>query len=109
MAETVRYVAVSMTGFAVEWGWAVGESIMIPHLLARPLRLSPAVAGLIYCVNPVFSFLIAPVVGRRADAPRALAPVPGRREDAEHQLLQRGALHLAAAAGRGRGFYTHMA
>ena len=44
--SAVRLLCVSLTGFAVEWGWAVGESVMIPHLLARPLALAPSVAGL---------------------------------------------------------------
>ena len=72
--SAVRLLCVSLTGFAVEWGWAVGESVMIPHLLARPLALAPSVAGLIYTVNPIFSFIITPLVGRRADGSRALAP-----------------------------------
>jgi solute carrier family 45 protein 1/2/4 len=72
--SAVRLLCVSLTGFAVEWGWAVGESVMIPHLLARPLALAPSVAGLIYTVNPIFSFLITPLVGRGADGSRALSP-----------------------------------
>ena len=56
---------VSMSGFAVECGWAVGEAIMIPHLLG--LHLSTSVAGLIYLVNPIFSVFLATYVGRWSD------------------------------------------
>ena len=54
-----------MSGFAVECGWAIGEAIMIPHLLG--LRLSAALAGLIYLVNPIFSVVLATLVGNWSD------------------------------------------
>ena len=56
-----------MTGFAVEFGWAVGESISVPHLLSPPLSLSPATAGLIYIINPLVSIVAGPVIGNRSD------------------------------------------
>ena len=98
---TVRDVAVSLTGFAVEWGWAVGESVMLPHLLARPLSLSPSVAGLIYTVNPVFSFLLTPCVGRSADASRALAPEARRARAFRNRRRLVVALAGVAVAGVG--------
>ena len=62
---TDRSCCVSMSGFAVECGWAIGEAIMIPHLLG--LRLSAALAGLIYLVNPIFSVVLATLVGNWSD------------------------------------------
>ena len=60
MRERLRGVAISLTGLAVEFGWAVGESIMLPHLLAPPLSVAPAVAGLVFAINPVLSFGASP-------------------------------------------------
>ena len=40
MRERLRDVAISLTGLAVEFGWAVGESIMLPHMLAPPLSVA---------------------------------------------------------------------
>ena len=45
--ERCRDITISLTGLAVEFGWAVGESIMLPHMLAPPLSVAPAVAGLL--------------------------------------------------------------
>ena len=56
-----RNYGVALSGFAVEFGWAVGESVMIPRLLG--LGLSPAIAGLIFLVNPVFSVFLGPYLG----------------------------------------------
>jgi len=62
-----RDIATACSGAAVEYGWAVGESVMIPHLLASPLSLSPAVAGIIWLVNPIFGFFIGPALGQVSD------------------------------------------
>jgi len=58
-------IAVSMSGFSVECGWAIGEAVMIPHLLG--LRLTPSVAGLVFLVNPIFSVVLGPSVGNCSD------------------------------------------
>ena len=60
-----RLHGVALSGFAVEFGWAVGESVMIPRLLG--LGLSPAIAGLIFLVNPVFSVFLGPYLGAASD------------------------------------------
>ena len=56
-----------LSGFAVEFGWAVGESVMIPRLLGAPFRLSPAIAGLAFLVNPIFSVFLGPYLGAASD------------------------------------------
>ena len=58
-------IAVSMSGFSVECGWAIGEAVMIPHLLG--LRLTPSIAGLVFLVNPIFSVVLGPSVGNCSD------------------------------------------
>ena len=73
MRERLRGVAISLTGLAVEFGWAVGESIMLPHMLAPPLSVAPAVAGLIFAINPVLSFGASPLVGAYVDGEPARA------------------------------------
>ena len=71
--ERCRDITISLTGLAVEFGWAVGESIMLPHMLAPPLSVAPAVAGLIFAINPVLSFGASPLVGAYVDGEPALA------------------------------------
>ena len=51
----------------MEYAWAVGEAVMIPHLLAVPLSLKPAIAGLIWLVNPILGFFIGPALGKVSD------------------------------------------
>ena len=60
-----RHALVSMSGFAVEFGWAAGEAIMIPHLLS--LGISSRFAGLVYLVNPIFSFWLGIKLGTVSD------------------------------------------
>ena len=40
-----------LTGSAVEFGWAAGEGVMVPHLIGG-LNLSLTMAGMIYVLNP---------------------------------------------------------
>ena len=58
-------IGVSMSGFAVECGWAIGEAVMIPHLLG--LKLTPSIAGLVFVVNPIFSVVAGPPIGTCSD------------------------------------------
>jgi len=60
-------IATACSGASVEYGWAIGEAVMIPHLLASPLSLSPAIASVIYLVNPIFGFFIGPALGKSSD------------------------------------------
>lgn len=62
-----RHILISLSGLAVEFGWAVGESIMLPHLIAAPLSVLPSVAGLIFALDPILSFFAGLVVGSVAD------------------------------------------
>jgi len=62
-----RDIAVACSGLSVEYAWAIGEAVMIPHLLASPVSLSPALAGTIWLVNPIFGFCIGPVLGKKTD------------------------------------------
>lgn len=62
-----RDIAVACSGVSVEYGWAVGEAVIIPHLLANPLSLSPAIASLIYLINPLFGFFLGPALGNLTD------------------------------------------
>lgn len=48
--------ALFLTGSAVEFGWAAGESVMVPHLIGG-LNLSLTVAGMIYIFNPCIGIL----------------------------------------------------
>lgn len=63
----VKYHLVSLTGACVEYGWAAGEAVIIPHLLNPPILLSPTVASLIFLVNPVFGICLQPLVGDASD------------------------------------------
>ena len=65
MVTSLTRVGVSMSGFAVECGWAIGEAVMIPHLLG--LHLAPSVASLIFLVNPLFSVILGPKIGEWSD------------------------------------------
>jgi len=60
-------IATACSGASVEYGWAIGEAVMIPHLLASPLSLSPAIAGLIFLINPIFGFFVGPALGKVSD------------------------------------------
>jgi len=62
-----RDIAVACSGASVEYGWAIGLAVMIPHMLASPLSLSPAVAGAVWLVNPIFGFFIGPALGKISD------------------------------------------
>ena len=73
-----RLQGVSLTGSAVEYGWAAGESVIIPHLLAKPLSLSPSTASLIFLVNPLFGICLQPLLGRASD--RCRTSCCGRRK-----------------------------
>jgi len=62
-----RDIAVACSGASAEYGWAVSEAVMIPHLLASPLSLSTATAGLIWLSSPTFGFFIGPAIGKSSD------------------------------------------
>ena len=74
----VKYHLVSLTGACVEYGWAAGEAVILPHLLSPPILLSPTVAGLIFLVNPVFGICLQPLVGDASD--RCSSKCCGRRK-----------------------------
>jgi len=56
-----RLLRVGAVGFAVEFGWAIGEAIIIPYLQYLGLRLS--LAGLVYISNPLVAVILQPVLG----------------------------------------------
>ena len=64
----IKYHLVSLTGACVEYGWAAGEAVIIPHLLNPPILLSPTAAGFIFLVNPVFGICLQPLVGNASDS-----------------------------------------
>jgi solute carrier family 45 protein 1/2/4 len=60
-----RSRAICSTGFAVEFAWAAGESVMIPHLVH--LGASPTFAAFVYIANPIVGIFVNPMVGKASD------------------------------------------
>eukprot|EP00949_MAST-11_sp_MAST-11-sp1_P003598 g3598.t1 len=60
--------AVCLSGLAVEFNWAAGESVIIPHLLAAPISLHPSVAGLVFLIDPVLSVFFSTWLGSASDS-----------------------------------------
>ena len=59
--------AVALTGSAVEFGWAVGEAVMIPHLVNQ-LQVPTRWAGTIYLFNPIMGIWLQPLFGQASDS-----------------------------------------
>ncbi|EOD05922.1 hypothetical protein EMIHUDRAFT_107069 [Emiliania huxleyi CCMP1516] len=62
----LRRACLLLTGAAVEFGWAAGETVMIPHLVGG-LNLSATIAGLVYVINPCIGLVAQPAVGHASD------------------------------------------
>mmetsp|Transcript_30237 Transcript_30237/g.101050 ORF Transcript_30237/g.101050 Transcript_30237/m.101050 type:complete len:405 (-) Transcript_30237:732-1946(-) len=62
----LRRACLLLTGAAVEFGWAAGETVMIPHLVGG-LNLSATIAGLVYVLNPCIGLVAQPAVGHASD------------------------------------------
>jgi len=62
-----RDIAIACSGISVEFGWAVGAAVVLPHLLRSPLPSSPALVGVIYIANPILGFFIGPALGKASD------------------------------------------
>jgi solute carrier family 45 protein 1/2/4 len=60
-----RSRAICSSGFAVEFAWATGESVMIPHLVH--LGASPTFAASVYVANPLIGMFVQPLVGKASD------------------------------------------
>ena len=58
---TWRIIAICASGAAVEYGWATGEATIIPHLIDLGLPLTTA--SMVYLVNPIMGFFMAPAIG----------------------------------------------
>ena len=50
---------------AVQVGWTVGESLLIPYLLS--LGISPSIANLAWLINPLFGLFLQPMCGHASD------------------------------------------
>ena len=60
---------------AVQVGWTVGESLLIPYLLS--LGVTPTVANLAWLVNPLFGLFLQPLCGHLSD--NCTSPLGRRR------------------------------
>ena len=62
--------ALFLPGFAVEFGWAAGESVMVSHLISG-LNLSLTMAGMIYVLNPCIGVLAQVITVQQLSVVRA--------------------------------------
>eukprot|EP00667_Euglena_gracilis_P006357 EG_transcript_6413 len=60
------WLSVSLLGLGVEFAWAAGEAVLMPHLI-QTLELSVMAASLIWLINPVVSVFVQPALGRAMD------------------------------------------
>ena len=56
------FIWVSLLGLCAEFGWAVSEAVLMPHM-TKQLGISLKIASLVWLINPVFSIALQPTLG----------------------------------------------
>jgi len=56
------FICVSLCGLCAEFGWAVSEAVLMPHM-TKKLGISLKIASLVWLINPIFSIVVQPTLG----------------------------------------------
>ncbi|KAJ9444974.1 Sucrose transport protein SUC4 [Diplonema papillatum] len=70
-------LTVDAVGFAVEFAWAAGESVVVPYLVDH-LGVSFSTAALVFAVNPVVAVFLQPALGEFSDRLQTRCSIGGR-------------------------------